>query len=64
MIGLRRERAKASAACCETVSDRIILPIDMKKLEEVRYVPIGELWGYEERSILPKSCTRAHHVLS
>lgn len=31
MIGLRRDRAKSSAACCETVSDRIILPIDMKK---------------------------------
>ena len=33
IIGRRRDRAKASAACCETVSVLIMLPIDMKNLE-------------------------------
>jgi hypothetical protein len=34
IIGRRRDRAKASAACCETVSVLIMLPIDMKNLDE------------------------------
>ena len=34
MMGLRRERAKASAASCDIVSVRMVLPIDMKKLHE------------------------------
>lgn len=33
IIGRRCDRAKASAACRETVSVRIVLPIDMKNLE-------------------------------
>jgi hypothetical protein len=32
IIGRRRDRAKASAACWEIGSERIMLPIDMKKL--------------------------------
>ena len=36
MIGRRRDRAKASAACCETVSVLIMLPMDMKNLEDIR----------------------------
>ena len=33
ITGRRLDRAKASAACCETESVLIMLPIDMKKLE-------------------------------
>jgi len=36
MIGRLRDRAKASAACCETVSVLIMLPMDMKNLERTK----------------------------
>ncbi len=32
MIGLLRERANASMACCDVVSERMVLPMDMKNL--------------------------------
>lgn len=57
-IGRRRDCAKASKACWETVSVRIMLPIDMKKLLTVSLVlEIRKSWD------LPKRSTRSHHII-
>ena len=62
MIGRRRDRAKASAACCETVSVLIMLPIDMKNLKGRRASVLSwiiNLFGRTrtQKLLLNQACT-------
>jgi hypothetical protein len=59
MIGLLRERENASMACCDVVSVRMVLPMDMKNLVFVNEGPT-----MRERDCIPKCRTGSKHILA